>query len=318
MKKKVILVTLFFITVSCLFAQRIQTMDFRNRPIAEIIMILADSAGASVIIDETVTGLATFHFTDSSFEDALLRFSEASRLHAVERDGVWYLSRIAISSNERGVSVSAEDVELEHLIRALARTARVTILHDQLPRMQLSVFVQDRSVQNILEILIQRLPEYSVVQESGAWYLRRRPDQFASTAAAGRLSSSSIVRHGDRYTMNIVRGNFFAIVALLFSVGEKEFSLLNRTDSILENLFFADKEFEELLRLICEQGNSDFAIANNIYYIFEIQRRDVLKKLKPELSEILCKCLFIIRTEPALFQTQWQTGLALAPIAVLA
>ena len=279
--KKIPILTMALIVIAApfLFGQRIRAMDFRNRPIAEILMVLADSSGASVILDETVTGQATFYFTDSSFEDALRRFAEACHLHVQEREGVWYISRILVTSNEQGVSVNAEDTELEHIVKAVARTAGVTILYDPLPRMQLTVFTTEQKLQEVLEILIRRLPEYTVLNENGAWYLRRQTET-SSSSSAGRLSSSSIRRDGDMYTLNIPRGNFTAVLALLFRTGEREYSLLNRTESTLENLYFSSKSFDELLHLICEQGNSDFAVTDDIYYIFEVQRRDVLKKFK--------------------------------------
>jgi type II secretory pathway component GspD/PulD (secretin) len=269
---------LLVLLVPAAYGQRIRAMDFRNRPIAEILLVLADTAGASVMVDETVTGQATFHFSDSEFSEALRRFAEACHLHVTEREGVWYVSRIEIVRGERGVSVSAEDAELEHLVRALSRSLEVTILYDQLPRMQLSVFTQDVPVRDVLEILVKRVPEYLVVNENGAWYLRRQ--ETVSSQTGNRLSSSSIRRTGDRYGMNIARGNFSAVLALLFKTGGREYSLLNRTEATLENLYFEDKEFEELLRLVCEQGNSDYAVTDGTYYIFEIQRRDVLKKFK--------------------------------------
>jgi type II secretory pathway component GspD/PulD (secretin) len=253
-------------------------MDFRNRPIGEVLMVLADAAGASVLVDETVSGQATFHFSDSEFADALRRFTEACRLHAEEREGVWYISRIALSAGEGRVTLRAEDTELEHLVKALSRGLGVTILYDPLPRIQLSVFVEDAPVRDVLEILVKKIPEYGVVNENGAWYLRKEVQ--ASASSNSRLSSSAIRRDGERYTMNVPRGNFSAVAALLFKTADREYSLLNRTETSLENLYFADKSFEELLHLLCEQGNSDYAVNGGIYYLFEVQRRDVLKKFK--------------------------------------
>ena len=43
----------------------------------------------------------------------------------------------------------------------------------------------------------------------------------------------------------------------------------------------------------------------------------ILEK-RASLSDILCKWQNIIRTEPVLFQTQWQTGLEPAPILLSA
>ena len=50
-------------------------MDFRNQKISDIIYAVADVCGESVIIDETVSGNATFRFEDKDFESALDRFA---------------------------------------------------------------------------------------------------------------------------------------------------------------------------------------------------------------------------------------------------
>jgi type II secretory pathway component GspD/PulD (secretin) len=242
-------------------------------------MVLADAAGTSIVIDETVTGTATFHFSDSEFAHALRRFTEACHLYAEEKEGVWYISRIALSGAEGKLTLSAEDTELEHLVKALSRNLGLTILYDPLPRVQLSVFVKDAPVREVLEILVKKTPEYAVINENGAWYLRKEV-QNNSSSSNSRLSSSSIRREGDLYTMNIPRGNFSAVMALLFKTAGKEYSLLNRTEAALENLYFEGKSFEELLHLVCEQGNSDYELSGGIYYIFEVQRRDILKKFK--------------------------------------
>jgi type II secretory pathway component GspD/PulD (secretin) len=80
--------------------------------------------------------------------------------------------------------------------------------------------------------------------------------------------------------MNIQRASFTAILAQLFKTGGREYSLLHRVDTSLDNLYFEKKGFDELLHIVLEQGNCDYMKMGEIYYIFEIQRKDVLKKFK--------------------------------------
>jgi type II secretory pathway component GspD/PulD (secretin) len=49
---------------------------------------------------------------------------------------------------------------------------------------------------------------------------------------------------------------------------------------VLEHLYFSNKDFEGILRIILEQGNADYVVSNDIYYIVELQRRDILRKLR--------------------------------------
>jgi len=271
----------FFILIACPFSaqsQTIRAMDFRNQNISDILMVLAETGRQSIIVDETVMGTATFHFSDSSFEDALFRFTDACNLFVERRNNAYYVSRIRISREEDLVNLNAENVDIEMLVRALSRNIGRTIIYDQLPRATISINSEKAQITDLLEIIIRRYPEYSIVFENNAFYIRRTVDNSQSTA--GRLGSNSITTRGDLYSMNIQRASFSSILSLLFRTGNREYSLLSRNDASLDNLYFQDKEFDQLLRLLLEQANCDFIESNSIYYIFEVQRRDILKKLR--------------------------------------
>ncbi|MDR1390307.1 MAG: hypothetical protein LBJ31_10085 [Treponema sp.] len=278
MKGRSLLAVFILLCIANIHAQRIRSMDFRNRAVADILLALADSAGTSVILDETVSGQATFHFSDSEFSEALSRFTEACHLYAVERDGIWYVSRIEVSGSEDAVTLTAEDTDIEALLKAVARNLGVTILYDQLPRQTVTLFIKEQKLQEVLELAVKKYPEYAVQNENSAFYIRRQTE--GTSSAASRLGSSSIRKSGETYTMQIARGNFSAVVALLFRTAGREYSLLQRNETAIENLYFEGKTFDELLHLVCEQGNSDYTVKDNVYYVFEVQRRDVLKKLR--------------------------------------
>jgi type II secretory pathway component GspD/PulD (secretin) len=263
---------------SAVGAQTIAKMDFRNQNISDILMVLADIAQRSVIIDETVTGNATFYFGESEFEDALNRFAEACNLFIEKRNNAYYVSRIKISQTGELIGIEAEDVNIETVIRVVSRAIGKTIIYDSLPRAAISLHSADISVRDLLEVIVKRYPDYSVTEENNAFYIRQAAQQ--SQGSASRLGSSSVTRRDDLFTMNIQRGSFSAIIVLLFRTAAKEYSLLQRVDTTLENLYYNDKPFDEILRLVLEQANCDFTEIDGIYYIFEIQRRDILKNLK--------------------------------------
>lgn len=263
---------------SVLPAQMISKMDFRNQSIADILMVLADMGKKSIVIDETVTGTATFYFGESSFEEALRRFAEACNLFVEPLGDAYYVSRMRVTNQNGLVSITAEEVDIETVVKNLARSAGKTILYDQLPRSTITLYNTNSELRNILEVVVKRFSDYTVLEENGAFYIQRAAASSGSTA--GRLSSSAITRNGETFAMNIPRGSFTSIIATLFRTGGREYSLLQRIDSTLENLYFEDKTFDQLLHLVLEQGNCDYVESNGVYYIFEIQRRDVLKKFK--------------------------------------
>jgi type II secretory pathway component GspD/PulD (secretin) len=255
-------------------------MDFRNQAIADIVMVLADLGQESVIIDESVTGTATFFFSDCSFEEALFRFTEACNLFCEKRNGAYYVSRIRIRTGtfagEELISLDAEDAGLEALIKNLSRSLGRTILYDTLPGTSITIHTRS-SLKDILEIIIKKYPDYSLAEENNAFYIKKTAENIP---AGSRLSSSSIRRDGGRFSMALQRGSLSSIIGLLFKTAEREYSLLQKIDAVLEHLYFEDKSFEELLRLILEQGNCGYAVSGGVYYIFEVQRKDILKGLK--------------------------------------
>jgi type II secretory pathway component GspD/PulD (secretin) len=258
--------------------QAIRKMDFRNQNISDILMVLADMGKQSIIIDPSVTGTATFYFSDSEFEEALYRFTDACNLFCEKRNNAYYVSKMRISMVNDLVTVLAEDVEIETLIKSISRGIGKTILYDPLPRASISIHSQQTELKDLLEIIIKKYADYSVAEENGAFYLKRTVESSSSTAS--RLGSNAIRKNGELYSMEVQRASFSAIITLLFRTAGKEYSLLQRVDSTLENLYFADKPFDQMLRLILEQGNCDYVESGNIYYIHEVQRRDVLKNFK--------------------------------------
>jgi type II secretory pathway component GspD/PulD (secretin) len=267
-----------FLLPAFLQAQSITKMDFRNQAISDVLMALADMGRQSIILDDTVTGNATFYFSDSDFEDALFQFTGACNLFVEKRNNAYYVSKIRISLQNGLVSVETEDVNIESLIKNLSRAAGKTILYDPLPRASITLHSLNVPLKDMLETIIKKYPDFSLVEENNAFYLRQTAQN--NPASPSRLSNSSITRSGDLFSMNIQRGNLSAILALLFRTAEKEYSPLQRVDAALENLYYRDKSFEDILRIVLEQGNCDYTENNGIYYIFEVQRRDILKNFK--------------------------------------
>ena len=263
-------------------AQRIREIDFRNQKVADILMALAEMGKRSILVDDTVTGTATFHFTDSEFEESLSRFTDACRLFYTMKDNAYYVSRIKVEYDDakQTAKVFSEDVDLEKLIKSLSRAAGKTILYDALPREQISVHEEGSSVRGVLRIIMKKYSEYSVEEEDGCYYIRKTQDAVTGSSASGRVSSSAIRKEGELYSMNVARGSFPSILAQLFKTAKKEYSLLQRVDASLENLYFENKTFDQLLRIVLEQANCDYAVEGTVYYVFQVERRDIVKKFK--------------------------------------
>lgn len=284
MKRIAILAFFLLSTLSPCAAQRIKRMEFRNQPIPDILLALAESAGVSIIPDETVGGSASFFFAESGFEEALGRFLASYKLFVVRDGTTYYVSRVRASfdSSTGLADLAADDVDVSLLVRALSRAIGKTVLYDPLPRATITINARSLPPEAILALLARKFPDYRVESDDACFYLRKLA---AEGSASGKSSKPAVRREGQVYDLALDKGRFLETLVELFKAADKEYSLLTKSDMALENLYFSGRDFDSLLRLVLEQGSADYSIRDGIYYIFEIQRRDVLKKLRD--SEVL-------------------------------
>jgi type II secretory pathway component GspD/PulD (secretin) len=279
-------VCLLFTCPKPLDAQQIKEMQFINQPITDILIGLGQVAGKSIIADETVRGTASYHFTETEFDAALQVFLSTYKLYYRKEEGVYYVSRIKVEYDPptQTVSLDAEDVDIPFLIRAASKAIGKTILFDPLPAQPLTVHVVRVTPQKLLDIIVKRFSDYQVEADKDYFYIKRSAASAAEAAARrDKVTTTRIEKKGDLYSINVEKDRFLEIIDELFRKAGREYSLLVRKDAIVEKLRFENKDFEQLLRLLLEQASSDYAQIGPVYYIFEIQQRDVLKKFNTTL-----------------------------------
>ncbi len=271
--------------VLCLLAappaagQQLKAMQFDNQPITDILLALAQVSGTSIIPDETVSGSASYFFSAMEFKDALKVFLATYKLYLREAGGVYYVSRVSVAWNAaaRTVSLDAEDVDIATLLRAVSRAAGRTILFDPLPAQVLTVHSSGTTLEKLLEIMLKRFPDYRVESDADYAYVRRVAVSTAGSALPG-VGAPRIDRQGDRYSIQLDKGRFVEVVESLFAKAGVEYSLMTRKEVILEKLRFENRTFEQLLRLVLEPAGADYTVIGSVYYVFEIDQREVMKK----------------------------------------
>ena len=277
--RKIIVLFMLFFSINC-FCQEVDSsiyMDFRNQKITDIIYSVADVCGQSVIIDETVNGNATFRFEDKDFDSALSRFAKHCQLYVEKNENVYYVTKVKIETNDNNrLSVNTENVPIEQLVDFLSRYTNRTILYDTIPKSTITIRVSNASLEDVLNLIIVKLPGFGIERIADGFYL---------TKSSGNINKRNIdiftmSEVNGKFSCNIQKASFSNVIETLFKKGDKEYSLLSRPNIILENMKYTDKDFDKLLRLILNQCNSDFSLDKDVYYIYEIQKKDVIKKFK--------------------------------------
>jgi type II secretory pathway component GspD/PulD (secretin) len=281
MKRFFFLFGIFLIFVVPLPAQQFKQMEFKDQPVTDILLALAAMSDRSIVPDETVSGNASYYFTETDLDTALKIFLDTYKMYVWKEGNIYYVSRVrAVWNKDTGmVSLDAEDVDIRLIVRAVSRAINKTILFDALPRENLTIHVSNTTPQKVLEVLVKRFPDYQVAAEEDYHYIKHIDSAPLAQPNAAKPVSLLSAKDG-LYTINIEKARLKDILAEIFQKAGHEYSFFLRNDAILESLHFTDKGFEEILRLVLEQAIADFSVENGIYYVYEIQRADVLKKLK--------------------------------------
>lgn len=156
-------------------------LDFRNQQISDIIYALADICEESVYVDETVTGTATFHFEDKDFSSALNRFADYCHLYVFYDNGVYKVSKININIvSKENITLNTENVPIELLLNILSRRCEATILYDTLPVTNITIRVANESLENILNLVIVKLPGYVLERVASGYYITKSSSNTTS------------------------------------------------------------------------------------------------------------------------------------------
>lgn len=293
-RKKALTLLLIIFFIAPLSSQRLKKIDFRDKPIQDILLGLANVSGKSIIVDDTVIGNASWHFEDMEFDAALSAFLNAQRLYLSIEGPVYRVSRIGVMHDPSSDSftVDADDVDASQFLRTLSREMGRTIVFDSLPRIPVTIHEKAVKPDRIVQIALMKLPDYKVVRDGEVIIVKRVPPE--STTIGTQMSQpstpGSVKSTGGLYTIDADKLRLADVVKDLFKAAHKEYTLLFKADQMLDSVHYANKDFETILRLILQQCNADFEIADDVTYIFEIQRRDVVRNLKEtrivELSNI--------------------------------
>lgn len=275
---------LFIFAVKILYAQDIKSLEFHNQEITDILMVLAQNSGVSIICDDTVSGEASFYFSESSIEQALDNFLKTYNLYYEKENGVYRISKVKISydSESDKLSVKTTGVNLETLLKKISRQTNKTILYDNLPEEELSLDINGLSVYESLQICVRKYEDYELIKDNNFFYVTyNEPKKKISYKSTKEI----LTKKDGLYTLSVDKARLFDLLKLLFSLEKLEYSNFIQMDSQIEHLYFNNKTFDFILKILLEHANADYIVKDKIYYLIEFQKKNNLIGLKK--SEII-------------------------------
>jgi general secretion pathway protein D len=279
----ILAVSLSFSLADLIYPQEIKEIEFKNQLITDILLSLASMTGKSIIPDETVDGRASYFFTKTDFETALSIFLRTYKLYYRKDGEVYYVSKINVKYNtdSKLITFDCEEVDISYVIRSISRNINKTILFDPVPTQTITIHAKDVAPVKLLEIILKRVQQYTLETDNDFFYFKKfveKPQQ----PQGGKQKTGRVDLKKDKniYSITVEKAPFSEIADTLFSEAGYEYSALSQRDVQMNNIRFSNKNFEELLRLLLEQASMDYKKVGDVYYIFEISQKDVLKKLK--------------------------------------
>ena len=276
--KKFCFVLLLMVLILSVSAQEIKQMEFVNQPVKDILFTLAQTTGTSIIADDTVDGQASYHFSDTDLDTALEHFLSHYDLYFWKKDGIYYVSKVMVKYNETTgtLTLFAKDVEPRLIFEKISKEIKSTILFDALPRERLTVNADSLPVNRVIEIVMHRFSNYEVEDLEDYYYVKR---QAVERNSSPRSAAGTVKEENGLFSISADSIRLTDVLSQLFSESELEYSMMKRGDFVLENIHFKDKSFDELLRRVLEQADGDFTVRRNIYYIFDVSKNEIMKKM---------------------------------------
>ncbi|MCR5614004.1 prepilin peptidase [Treponema sp.] len=255
-------------------------MDFRNQNISDIIYSIADLFSESVFVDETVEGKISFRLSENDFEHALKRLSDYAVLNYERKDGAYYISKVKIDYLNDELDIEAENINADVLFEILSKKTFTTIIYEKIPPVKITLRCRGLKLEEVLNIALVKLNGFVLERVGSGFYISKNAGAVKHNFDSYVLSKNITDEKTIFYSLKLKKANLYSVLDDLFKKAGFEYSIVNAKASVLENLYFENKSFEQILRLVLQYANCDYKIENDIYYIFEIQKKDILKKFK--------------------------------------
>ncbi len=215
--KKLIILSAFSACVSG-HAQNIKSMEFKNQEKTDILMVFAGELNKSVIPDETVTGKTSFHFENLDVQSAFNLFLSEEKLWQEEKDGTVKVSAVYSYYNplKETLTLFAKNVALKNIIEIISEKTGKTILRDELPDEKISITVNEKQIDSVLEMSIRKFPEYEIEKNAGWFYVKK-------TSEKSKSGTKKITQNNGLFSCTIEHENLKGVIKSFFELGQKQY-----------------------------------------------------------------------------------------------
>lgn len=228
----------------------IDEMSFRDQPVRDILLALGRATGRSIIPDETVTGRASYYFSNTTVDAALSAFLPTVQLYSWQEAGVRFVSRIRVTAEEGLLSVSADRVEPRMLIERIAAASGTAVSFRSIPTTPVSLHLTDGTPEDALRLTIENLPSHELRRHGPGFSVIEAP---RAPAATGRFAFRE---DGGRYTLSVFSAPLSEILQELFQQSSRDWIWMLDEDPMIRHLNVSTAAFDGLLEALLRAGGA--------------------------------------------------------------
>lgn len=274
MKIKTIMIIVISSISFNLFCQNENILEFNNKPIVDILLVLGELSNKNLIVDETVNGSSSYYFSTDSLDEALNLFLKSQNLFITPIGNAYKISKIKIDIDKvQNIDLSCRDSNIQIVLDNISLKTGLTILYDPLPTTQITLNIKSLNLNSVLDIILLKLPGYTLDKSKEVLFIKKI--ETIQKSISKDIKTNGIILKDGKYSVNLEKVRFSQVLSELFKKSGAEYSIQGKNDLIIDSLFFKDKTFSSLLNLILEGGNCDYVISNNIYYIFDLTKNEI-------------------------------------------
>ncbi len=272
MKKVFAIIIGLFIFCSNIFSKSgVDGFEFVNRDISEILYSVSLYYGKAIVVDDTVTGNATFRFAGEDFDSAFDSFLKAYRLYVEKTDKVWTVSKVHFSERKGSeYFLDASDVRPVLLIDKISQKFQCEITFDSLIDLPVTIHTSGKGAAEFVEAVVRVLgKDYSLDSSDGYFRINRIVQEKKSYNPQRERVSVKKESNGNEvsFSVDIQDASVGAILEELFENAGKEYIFACDTNERIRRVLFAGKDFDETLRLICSTSSLRTYENDGILYV---------------------------------------------------
>jgi len=271
---KLLLLPLFLLNSFLLFAQE-RSFDFVNQPLTDIVYILSSNMDVPVVCDETVNGNGSFLYIakvkeTATHEDIFEAFLKSNRLYVNKSEKLWSVSKIRITeAADNCIIVDCYDTEFSKIIGKISEQTGITITYDFLPSQKVSFHSKELSPEEVINTLFAPYDDYTITKSASGLIIKKVAQTRSSLPQSGNSENSicEINKIDESYYVRILKTKLSVVLDQLFELSGKSYSSFINEETVVQNLFFEERIFEETLQFIIEQCQGKIVKSDDIFYL---------------------------------------------------